>query len=168
LEEAHDESTAAAAMEEGVRLLPWRITVRDGREEKLRGGAGWWSDVAREGGKVGRVALPMAAVSLSQYAVQVASNMMVGHLPGVLPLAASAIATSLATVSGFSLLVSVTLPPFDRCPFTLVTWPRPQEHLASFFLFRNWHLEVQIPSRSALYLLDGKELNLFKRANNSS
>jgi multidrug resistance protein, MATE family len=121
LEEAHDESTAAAAMEEGVRLLPWRITVRDGREEKLRGGAGWWSDVAREGGKVGRVALPMAAVSLSQYAVQVASNMMVGHLPGVLPLAASAIATSLATVSGFSLLVSVTLPPFDRCPFTLVT-----------------------------------------------
>jgi hypothetical protein len=37
--------------------------------------------------------------------VQVASNMMVGHLPGVLPLSASAIATSLATVSGFSLLV---------------------------------------------------------------
>jgi hypothetical protein len=44
-------------------------------------------------------------VSLSQYAVQVSSNMMVGHLPGVLPLSSAAIATSLASVSGFSLLV---------------------------------------------------------------
>ncbi|CAN6359239.1 unnamed protein product [Urochloa humidicola] len=80
----------------------------DGREEKCGGGcARWWKEMAREGGKVGYVALPMAAVSVSQYAVQVASNMMVGHLPGVLPLSASAIATSLATVSGFSLLIGM-------------------------------------------------------------
>ncbi|GJM89691.1 hypothetical protein PR202_ga05903 [Eleusine coracana subsp. coracana] len=97
-------------MEENVRLLPRLVRDGgDGRNAKCGGGAvcTWWSDMAREGGKVGRVALPMAAVSLSQYAVQVASNMMVGHLPGVLPLAASAIATSLATVSGFSLLTSL-------------------------------------------------------------
>ncbi|GJM89690.1 hypothetical protein PR202_ga05902 [Eleusine coracana subsp. coracana] len=95
-------------MGESVPLLPERMAARGGREVKLMNGGGatgWWRDLAREGGKVGRVALPMAAVSLSQYAVQVASNMMVGHLPGVLPLSASAIATSLATVSGFSLLV---------------------------------------------------------------
>ncbi|GJN15158.1 hypothetical protein PR202_gb02051 [Eleusine coracana subsp. coracana] len=96
-------------MEENVRLLPRLLRDGgDGRNAKCGGAAcTWWSDMAREGGKVGRVALPMAAVSLSQYAVQVASNMMVGHLPGVLPLAASAIATSLATVSGFSLLTSL-------------------------------------------------------------
>ncbi|CAD6271283.1 unnamed protein product [Miscanthus lutarioriparius] len=99
-------------MEERVPLLPHH-TLRngDGREEKCVGGCGgvrWWRDLlAREAGKVGCVALPMAAVSLSQYAAQVASNMMVGHLPGVLPLSASAIATSLATVSGFSLLIGM-------------------------------------------------------------
>ncbi|KAK3134890.1 hypothetical protein QOZ80_5BG0412040 [Eleusine coracana subsp. coracana] len=97
-------------MGESVPLLPERMAARGGREVKLMNGGGatgWWRDLAREGGKVGRVALPMAAVSLSQYAVQVASNMMVGHLPGVIPLAASAVATSLATVSGFSLLIGM-------------------------------------------------------------
>jgi multidrug resistance protein, MATE family len=108
--EKRDESTTtAAAMGECAPLLQQRVAARDGWEEKHcdddRDGARWWTDLAQEGGKVWRVALPMAAVSLSQYAVQVASNMMVGHLPGVLPLSASAIATSLATVSGFSLLV---------------------------------------------------------------
>ncbi|GJN15157.1 hypothetical protein PR202_gb02050 [Eleusine coracana subsp. coracana] len=76
-------------MGESVPLLPERMAARGGREVKLMNGGGatgWWRDLAREGGKVGRVALPMAAVSLSQYAVQVASNMMVGHLPGVIPL----------------------------------------------------------------------------------
>jgi len=98
-------------MEERVPLLP-QYTLRngDGRQDKCGGGVRWWRELlAREAGKVGCVALPMAAVSVSQYAVQVASNMMVGHLPGVLPLSASAIATSLATVSGFSLLVRFTL-----------------------------------------------------------
>ncbi|KAJ1263990.1 hypothetical protein BS78_09G229000 [Paspalum vaginatum] len=98
-------------MEERVPLLQQQWTPRDGdgREEKLGCGGvrWWWRDLAREAGKVGYVALPMAAVSVSQSAVQVASNMMVGHLPGVLPLSASAIATSLATVSGFSLLIGM-------------------------------------------------------------
>jgi MATE family multidrug resistance protein len=67
------------------------------------------SPAAEEVRKVAHVALPMAAVSVAQYAVQVASNMMVGHLPGVLPLSASAIGTSLASVSGFSLLVRLVI-----------------------------------------------------------
>lgn len=99
-------------MEVRVPLLPQHILRNgDGREKKCGGGAvrRWRELLAREAGKVGCVALPMAAVSVSQYAVQVASNMMVGHLPGVLPLSASAIATSLATVSGFSLLVRFAL-----------------------------------------------------------
>ncbi|BAS95247.1 Os05g0554000 [Oryza sativa Japonica Group] len=98
-------------MEERIPLLSKRFPadgtagVGGGREEE--GGDRWWSGLAREAGKVGSMALPMAAMSVAQNAVQVASNMMVGHLPGVLPLSASAIATSLASVSGFSLLVGM-------------------------------------------------------------
>jgi MATE family multidrug resistance protein len=92
-------------MEERAPLLSHRAE----RGRKAAGAAKWrWSGsaAAEEARKVAHVALPMAAVSVAQYAVQVASNMMVGHLPGsVLPLSASAIATSLASVSGFSLLV---------------------------------------------------------------
>uniref|UniRef100_A0A0E0HHW4 Protein DETOXIFICATION n=1 Tax=Oryza nivara TaxID=4536 RepID=A0A0E0HHW4_ORYNI len=100
-------------MEERIPLLSKRFPadgtagVGGGREEE--GGDRWWSGLAREAGKVGSMALPMAAMSVAQNAVQVASNMMVGHLPGVLPLSASAIATSLASVSGFSLLILVLL-----------------------------------------------------------
>jgi hypothetical protein len=68
-----------------------------------------WRQWAREAGRLGYLALPMVGVTLSQYGVQVSSNMVVGHLPGVLPLSSAAIATSLATVSGFSLLVSLSL-----------------------------------------------------------
>ncbi|MBA0556708.1 hypothetical protein Golob_026787 [Gossypium lobatum] len=47
----------------------------------------------------------MVAVTLSQYLLQVISTMMVGHL-GELALSSSAIAISLAGVTGFSFLVS--------------------------------------------------------------
>uniref|UniRef100_A0ACD5T7L8 Uncharacterized protein n=3 Tax=Avena sativa TaxID=4498 RepID=A0ACD5T7L8_AVESA len=89
-------------MEERAPLLSQR--GGDGAAAKWR-----WSGsaAAEEARKVAHVAVPMAAVSVAQYAVQVASNMMVGHLPGVLPLSASAIATSLASVSGFSLLIGM-------------------------------------------------------------
>ena len=121
-------------MEDRAPLLLPQYTLRDGgdgREEKCGGGVRWWRDLAREAGKVGYVALPMAAVSVSQYAVQVASNMMVGHLPGVLPLSASAIATSLANVTGFSLLVRPRLssptppppPPFPLDHFRVPSRP---------------------------------------------
>ncbi|PNT70757.1 hypothetical protein BRADI_2g17260v3 [Brachypodium distachyon] len=112
---AAQDGRARGAMEDSSAplLLPLPQGVGGGggeqaeavKEGRCRGR--WWS--AEEGRKVAHVALPMAAVSVAQYAVQLASNMMVGHLPGggVLPLSASAIATSLASVSGFSLLIGM-------------------------------------------------------------
>lgn len=72
-------------------------------EERISGWA--VSRVVGEVKRVGYLAGPMVAVTLSQYFIQVISSMMVGHL-GELPLASAAIATSLAGVTGFSLLVS--------------------------------------------------------------
>ena len=48
----------------------------------------------------------MVAVILSQYLLQIVSMMMVGHL-GELALSSTAIAISLAGVTGFSLFVSL-------------------------------------------------------------
>jgi MATE family multidrug resistance protein len=48
---------------------------------------------------------PLIAGSLMQNLIQVISIMFVGHL-GELPLAGASMATSFATVTGFSLLVS--------------------------------------------------------------
>jgi len=98
----------------------------DGKEAS----AAWWRLWAREAGRVGYLALPMLVVSMSQNVVQVSSNMMVGHLPGVLPLSSAAIATSLANVTGFSLLVRPRLssptpppPPFPLDHFRVPSRP---------------------------------------------
>ncbi|XP_062208537.1 protein DETOXIFICATION 14-like [Phragmites australis] len=92
---------AAAAEEAALPLL------QAGEDHGQKGASWWWRQWMREAGRVGYLALPMLVASLSRYAVQVSSNMMVGHLPGVLPLSSAAIATSLATVSGFSLLIGM-------------------------------------------------------------
>ncbi|MFQ6629909.1 hypothetical protein Gotur_007421 [Gossypium turneri] len=63
-----------------------------------------WAALVEEIKRVGYLAGPMVAVTLSQYLLQVISTMMVGHL-GELALSSSAIAISLAGVTGFSLLV---------------------------------------------------------------
>jgi MATE family multidrug resistance protein len=86
-----------------LSLLP--LSQAETEAEAVEGSPSWWRQWATEAGRVGYLALPMLVVSLSQYAVQVSSNMMVGHLPGVLPLSSAAVATSLATVSGSSVLV---------------------------------------------------------------
>jgi hypothetical protein len=94
---------------------------------------GYWRS---ETGKLACLALPMVAVSLSQYAVQVSSNMMVGHLPGVLPLSSAAIATSLASVSGFSLLVRTPLiPPPLHFPFFFPFFSHIPHSVYGFLLF---------------------------------
>lgn len=51
---------------------------------------------------------PMISVSLLQYSLQVISVMFVGHL-GELSLSGASMATSFASVTGFSLLVSLVL-----------------------------------------------------------
>ncbi|CAL5350263.1 unnamed protein product [Camellia sinensis] len=82
-------------MEEGLLLL------KEEREERRR----WvWGEVGEEVKRLGWIAAPMVVVTLSQYLLQVVSTMMVGHV-GELSLSSSAIAVSLAGVSGFSLLL---------------------------------------------------------------
>ncbi|KAI6686120.1 hypothetical protein NL676_032033 [Syzygium grande] len=63
-------------------------------------GEEWGEEVNR----VARIAAPMVVVTSSQYLLQIISVMMVGHL-GELSLSSTAMAVSLASVSGFSLLV---------------------------------------------------------------
>ncbi|KAK9276932.1 hypothetical protein L1049_006470 [Liquidambar formosana] len=56
--------------------------------------------------RLGYIAGPMVAVTLSQFSLQVISVMMVGHL-GELSLSSTAIAISLSGVTGFSLLLGM-------------------------------------------------------------
>lgn len=65
--------------------------------------------VLDEAGRLGRLAAPMVAVTLSQFMLTVVSMMMVGHL-GELALSGTAIASSFISVTGFSLLVSSPSP----------------------------------------------------------
>ena len=67
-----------------------------------------WGVFAGELKKVGCLAAPMVVATVSQYLLQVASVVMVGHL-GQVSLSAVAIATALTNVTGFSLLVSLLL-----------------------------------------------------------
>ncbi|CAL0318871.1 unnamed protein product [Lupinus luteus] len=54
--------------------------------------------------KVGSMAAPMVAVTVSQYLLQVVSLMMVGHLGALVSFSGVAIASSFAEVTGFSVL----------------------------------------------------------------
>ncbi|KAD4983072.1 hypothetical protein E3N88_19743 [Mikania micrantha] len=63
-----------------------------------------WSVFVEEAKKLGYIAGPMVAVTLSQFLVQVVSLMMAGHI-GELALSSTAIAISISSVTGFSLLV---------------------------------------------------------------
>ncbi|PON77482.1 Multi antimicrobial extrusion protein [Parasponia andersonii] len=62
-----------------------------------------WSGLTEELKKVTYIAVPMVVVSVSQFLLQVVSEMMAGHL-GELSLSGVAIANSFTTVTGFSLL----------------------------------------------------------------
>ncbi|XP_058088091.1 protein DETOXIFICATION 14-like isoform X2 [Magnolia sinica] len=87
-------------MEEGL------LCKEDERGEKREGGDLTWSVVRKEMKKLGMLAGPMVTVSVSQYLQQVISLMMVGHL-GALSLSSTAIATSLCSVTGFSLIMGM-------------------------------------------------------------
>lgn len=63
------------------------------------------SEFMKESGRMAKVAGPMMLVSMSQILLQFISVVMVGHL-GEIPLSATTIATSVAAVTGFSVLVS--------------------------------------------------------------
>ncbi|XP_048136338.1 protein DETOXIFICATION 12-like isoform X2 [Rhodamnia argentea] len=80
------------------------LVKREDGESKSHGIT--WGTVREEVKRVGRVAAPMVVVISSQYLLQMISVMMVGHL-GELSLSSTAIAISLAGVSGFSLLLGM-------------------------------------------------------------
>ncbi|GMI74913.1 hypothetical protein like AT1G15170 [Hibiscus trionum] len=65
-----------------------------------------WPAFVGETKRVGYLAAPMVVVTISQYLLQVISTMMVGHL-GELALSSSAIAISLAGVTGFSAVLGM-------------------------------------------------------------
>lgn len=66
-----------------------------------------WVTFTRELKRLGSLAGPMVAVTLTQYMLEVISMMMVGQL-GELALSSTAIATSLSGATSFSLLVSIS------------------------------------------------------------
>ncbi|CAI9785416.1 unnamed protein product [Fraxinus pennsylvanica] len=75
---------------------------REEKRERVRWGVLIWEEMKR----LGYLAGPMVAVTLSQYLLQVISVMMVGHL-GELSLSSTAIAISLCGVTGFSFLLGM-------------------------------------------------------------
>lgn len=86
--------------------------ITDAIHDERRRGVGWGGGaLGMEIKRLGYLAGPMVAVVLSQYSLQVISMMMVGHL-GELALSSTAIAVSLAGVTGFSLLVSFHIHPY--------------------------------------------------------
>lgn len=93
-------------MEEGL-LLPRGKDELDQRKGSGSTGTLTWRSFFEEVKRLGCIAGPMVAVILSQYLLQIVSMMMVGHL-GELALSSTAIAISLAGVTGFSLFVSLS------------------------------------------------------------
>jgi len=88
---------------------PLIIPNHERRNHQEGGGGGWWfirEEIWEEGKKQVGLAGPLIAVSLLQYCLQVISLMFVGHL-GELPLSSASLATSFASVSGFSVLLGM-------------------------------------------------------------
>ncbi|XP_048229408.1 protein DETOXIFICATION 12 isoform X1 [Ricinus communis] len=88
------------------------LLLKDDRYEKREDAGGssgtalTWPIFTQEMKKQGYLAGPMVAVILSQYLLQVISLMIAGHL-GQLALSSTAIAISLAGVTGFSVLMGL-------------------------------------------------------------
>ncbi|KAE8648802.1 protein DETOXIFICATION 10 [Cucumis sativus] len=84
-------------MADSSPLLEWT----DGRRETTR------AAFLSEAKTVGFLAAPLAAINLSQFLIQTGSLMIVGHLDE-LSLSSTAIAVSLAAVTGFSVLIGMS------------------------------------------------------------
>ncbi|CAN1234431.1 Protein DETOXIFICATION 14 [Linum perenne] len=85
-------------------LLP----LKSRSDESSAVGAGLtWPAFIQELKRLGYIAGPMIAMNLSQYLLQVISLMMVGHL-GELELSSTAIAVSLSSVTGISVLIGMS------------------------------------------------------------
>lgn len=96
----------ASYLEEGLLVKDEKLEENNKSVDEVNDQEVRWEVICREIKKIGYLAGPMAAVTLSQYLLQVISMMMVGHL-GQLYLSSTAIAVSLATVTGLTLLVRI-------------------------------------------------------------
>ncbi|RZC81523.1 hypothetical protein C5167_044108 [Papaver somniferum] len=76
------------------------------REDSRRAIGFTWGIFIQEAKITNYIGGPMVVVTLSMYLLQVASMMMVGHL-GELSLSSAALATSLCTVTGFSIMLGM-------------------------------------------------------------
>ncbi|XP_056165821.1 protein DETOXIFICATION 12-like [Syzygium oleosum] len=93
--------------EETKQMMEERLLVkREEAAEESKSDGITWGGVGEEVKRVGRIAAPMVVVASSQYLLQIISVVMVGHL-GELSLSSTAMAVSLASVSGFSLLLGM-------------------------------------------------------------
>ncbi|XP_010554171.1 PREDICTED: protein DETOXIFICATION 12-like [Tarenaya hassleriana] len=88
-----EDSSAKERLEAGEERVTWR---------DLRDGA-----LLEEIKRVGRLAAPMAAVVVLQYALQIISMAMVGHL-GQLSLSSTSLATSFCNVTGLSFIIGMS------------------------------------------------------------
>ncbi|XAR52475.1 hypothetical protein NMG60_11020583 [Bertholletia excelsa] len=87
-------------------LLPNPESSEGSRDQELNQ-RGWFrAEVFEEAKRQAGLAGPLIAVSLLQYSLQVISIMFVGHL-GNLPLSGASLATSFASVTGFSVLLGI-------------------------------------------------------------
>ncbi|KAJ9163290.1 hypothetical protein P3X46_022971 [Hevea brasiliensis] len=92
-------------MEDSEKSLEETLLPKQ-REDETQSSALTWDVFTQECKKLCYIAGPMVAVTLSLYLINVISMMMVGHL-GELALSSSAIAISLSSVTGFSLMVGM-------------------------------------------------------------
>lgn len=92
---------AESKMEQSLSK-PFLLKVDDASEDEY---GGWKKEMVEEMKKQLWLAGPLIAVSVLQYCLQLISVMFVGHL-GDLALSGASMATSFASVTGFSLLVS--------------------------------------------------------------
>ncbi|XP_057436497.1 protein DETOXIFICATION 9-like isoform X2 [Lotus japonicus] len=95
------ESSRKMGKEEGAPLLTKSEEENHGVVTPLK--SAFWLEFK----KVGSMAAPMVAVTVSQYLLQVVSLMMVGHIGILASFSGVAIATSFAEVTGFGVLLGM-------------------------------------------------------------
>ncbi|KAK9934654.1 hypothetical protein M0R45_021790 [Rubus argutus] len=93
-------------MEEGLLLPRGKDQLEQRKKSSSTSTLTTWGLFFEEVKRLGCIAGPMVAVVLSQFLVQVISMMMVGHL-GELALSSTALAISLSSVTGFSLILGM-------------------------------------------------------------
>lgn len=95
------ESTGCQSDENGENATSNGVAVGD-----HSGSAGLWTEVRKQFDLAGSLVI----ANLMQYSIWVIATMFVGHL-GVLQLSSAALATSFASVTGFTVLVCASHPP---------------------------------------------------------